>query len=297
MGKVDRKFVNRAIEQYKENLVNKEFFCQQNGEIFPKGSLIKKKSVKRGKNNKIYKYDAYYLEVTVYENKKRRRVYKYIRKSEVESIKLLILKRNKFKRGLRELNAKYRPWERMVKRYIDKGLVDLSQILIDVNRKVKNRTSAINHRKRKFAESKSDKNFKVYTCANDIVRSKNEGFVADYLHSENIDYMYEYKLNLKSRKIGDYTKQIVLKPDFTIFTDKGVFYIEFLGKMDDEDYSNEWQRRKTEYDINGIKIGKNLICFSCSDAQEINCNKLKQVIHEIKLGNIPQNIVNLSFVR
>jgi len=296
MGKVDRKFVDRAIEQYKENLVNKEFFCQQNVENFPKGSLIKKTSVKR-KNNKVYKYDAYYLEITVYENKKRRRIYKYIKKKEVESIRLLVFKRNEFKRSLRELSAKYRPWERMIKRYIDKGLADINQILIDVNKRVKNRTSSINHRKRKLAESKLDKNFKVYTCAKDLVRSKNEGFVADYLHAENIDYMYEYKLNLKSRKIGSYTKQIVLKPDFTIFIDKGIFYIEFLGKMDDEGYRDEWQRRKIEYDINGIKMGKNLICFSCSDAQEIDCSKLRQVIHEIKLGNIPQNIVNLSLVR
>ena len=296
MGKVDRKFVNRAIEQYKENLVNKEFFCQQNAENFPKGSLIRKTSVKR-KNNKLYKYDAYYLEITIYEHNKRRRFYKYVKKNEVESIKLLILKRNEFKRNLRELNAKYRPWERMVKRYIDKGLADINQILIDVNKKVKNRTNSTNHRRKKLAESKFDKNFKVHTCANDFVRSKNEGFVADYLYAENIDYMYEYKLNLKSRKIGSYTKQIVFKPDFTIFTDNGVFHIEFLGKMEDEDYNNEWQRRKTEYDINGIKIGKNLVCFSCSNAQEIDCSKLRQVIHEIKLGNIPQDIVDLSIAR
>ena len=293
MGKIDKKFVNRAIEQYKENLVNKEFFCQQNGENFPQGSLIKKTSVKR-KNNKIYKYDAYYLEITVYENKKRRRFYKYVRKNEVESIRLLILKRNKFKRTLRELNAKYRPWERMVKRYINKGLANLSQILVDVNKKIKNRTNTNNYRKKKFAESKFDKNFKVHTCANDLVRSKNEGFVADYLNEEGMDYMYEYKLNLKSRKIGNYTKQIVFKPDFTVFTNDDTIYIEFLGKMDDESYSDEWQRRKTEYEINGMKMGENLICFSCNNAQEIDCSKLRKVIHKIKMGIIPKDIVNLA---
>ena len=298
MGKFDKQFVAVAVEKYKETLTDMEFFKEEEFAEFPKGSLVKRKSVKKVKD-KVYTYDAYYIEITKYINKKKHRTCKYVRKSDVERIRQLIGKRNAYKRGLRECNANYRPWKRMIDRYVSKGIVEEVELNKKIKQRVKNKRQAHKHRKQKFEESRGNPAFKVITTNGDFVRSKNEAFVAELLKVEVMEYMYEYMITLKPKRIPNKSheyvpKPITFRPDYTVFTDNGLVYIELLGKMDDENYRDNWVRRKAEYEINGITQGKNLVCLACHSTQEIDCVKLRQVIQNIKQNNLPSQTVNLG---
>ena len=298
MGKFDKQFVAVAVEKYKETLTDMEFFKEEEFAEFPKGSLVKRKSVKKVKD-KIYTYDAYYLEITEYINKKKHRTCKYVRKSDVVRIRQLIAKRNAYKRGLREYNANYRPWKRIIQRYVNRGVINDVELNIKIKKRVENKRQAHEHRRQRFDERKGNPTFKVITTNGDFVRSKNEAFVAELLKMEKVEYMYEYMVTLKPRQIpnksNEYSpKPIIFHPDYTVFTDKGFVYIELLGKMDDENYRNNWVRRQAEYEINGIKQGKNLVCLACHSMQEIDCIKLRQVIQNIKQNNLPSQPVNLG---
>jgi len=339
LGKFDKQFVAVALEKYKETLTDMEFFKEEEFAEFPKGSLVKRKSVKKVKN-KIYTYDAYYIEITEYINKKKHRTCQYVRKSDVEKIRQLINKRNAYKRGLRKCNADYRPWKRMIDRYVNRGIVDYVELNREIKKRVENKRQAYKHRRRRFDESKGNPAFKVITTNGDFVRSKNEAFVAELLKTESLEYMYEYMIMLKSKRIlsnimiqnnvpnypnfrqissqlsnndekqdsqtefsqpfqkgqMEYSKPIAIHPDYTVFTEKGLVYIELLGKMDDENYRNNWMRRQAEYEINGIKQGKNLVCLACHSTQEIDCVKLRQVIQSIKQNNLPSQPVNLGTI-
>ena len=295
MGKIDKKFIKTSIEKYKETLVEIEFFKQTNQADFPCGTLVKKKSLKKTKSGKTYTYDAYYLEITTYVNKKKFRKYKYVRKADLNRIRKLINERNTYKRKLRELNANYKPWERKINNYSNKNLLDKEILDRQTQEKVFFKIKAESNRISKYNENIKNTNYKVLTYANDFVRSKNEALLADCFLAEQIEYIYENEIVLKPKFAN--AQPLRFKPDFTILTDSGIVYIELLGKMDEQTYIDSWQRRKTEFAINNIHMGENLVCFSCSSSQEINCNILKNTIRELKQGVIPRNTVDVSICR
>ena len=90
------------------------------------------------------------------------------------------------------------------------------------------------------------------TVRGELVRSKSEVIIADCLHYNNLDYVYE-----PSVIIGGVEK----RPDFIIRDeDTGdEWYWEHCGMMNDPKYVKRWQEKKKFYEMNGIKEGKNLI--------------------------------------
>ena len=83
------------------------------------------------------------------------------------------------------------------------------------------------------------------TLRDEMVRSKSELTIADRLHSNNIDYLYEYPLTLSGR---------TRYPDFTIEDAESgrKFYWEHCGMLLDPQYRERWERKLQWYRNNGI---------------------------------------------
>lgn len=85
------------------------------------------------------------------------------------------------------------------------------------------------------------------TDRDELVLSKSEVIVANALHAEGIDYLYEEPLDL-----GDGLGEIF--PDFTV-EDKATgetWYIEHAGMLDDPVYRRRWERKLERYRKAGI---------------------------------------------
>jgi UvrD-like helicase C-terminal domain len=90
------------------------------------------------------------------------------------------------------------------------------------------------------------------TTRGELVRSKSELVIANYLHSVGLDYNDERELH------GDVDKD-KLRPDFSFIDDTGdVIIWEHLGMLDRPDYAAGWDWKRAWYSRNGYGAGKNL---------------------------------------
>ncbi|MDR0287048.1 MAG: hypothetical protein LBI03_04975 [Clostridiales bacterium] len=65
--------------------------------------------------------------------------------------------------------------------------------------------------------------------------------------------------------------------------------------MDRDYYRRNWENKKELYEHNGIKMGKNLICFS-SKGRSFNYPKIEAVLKNFRdSGIIPDTEVSLDF--
>jgi hypothetical protein len=80
-----------------------------------------------------------------------------------------------------------------------------------------------------------------------LVRSKSEALIANKLHARRIDYVYEQPLALAQGRTR--------YPDFTISDHaRGVtYYWEHLMALDDLDYREHCERKRSEYLAAGIR--------------------------------------------
>lgn len=94
---------------------------------------------------------------------------------------------------------------------------------------------------------------KYATRRGEMVRSKSEAIIADILFEFGIPYFYEKELRLSNG--------LVKYPDFTLLNirTRKEFYLEHMGRLDDEGYRKDNLRKLNEYQRNGIHTGKNLI--------------------------------------
>ena len=83
------------------------------------------------------------------------------------------------------------------------------------------------------------------TLRDELVRSKSELMIADRLHSNNIDYLYEQPLTLNGT---------TRYPDFTIEDSESgkKVYWEHCGMMMDPQYRERWNRKLNWYRENGV---------------------------------------------
>ena len=96
-----------------------------------------------------------------------------------------------------------------------------------------------------------------YTKRGERVRSKSEIIIADMLNDLEIPYRYEMPLILSGGNI-------LFHPDFTILkiSTREEVYLEHLGRMGDEGYTEDFAYRFKIYMSNGIYLGQKLF-FTC----------------------------------
>ena len=97
---------------------------------------------------------------------------------------------------------------------------------------------------------------KHYTARGEIVRSKSEVEIANFLFFHGIPYRYEYPLKLR-----DGHQTVTYYPDFVILdpVSRKVILLEHLGRMDDPEYVEEQVRKRRVYEDNGFFEGENII--------------------------------------
>lgn len=118
---------------------------------------------------------------------------------------------------------------------------------------------------------------KHYTARGEIVRSKSEVEIANFLFFHGIPYRYEYPLKLR-----DGHQTVTYYPDFVILdpVSRKVILLEHLGRMDDPEYVEEQVRKRRVYEDNGFFEGENIIY-----TWETGSQPLTRVQLERKLGH------------
>lgn len=93
------------------------------------------------------------------------------------------------------------------------------------------------------------------TARGEIVRSKSEVEIANFLYYHHIPYLYECPLVLNDRG-----RRVIFYPDFTILdpVTREVVYLEHLGRMDDPEYVNDNLRKRRVYEENGFFEGEKI---------------------------------------
>lgn len=112
--------------------------------------------------------------------------------------------------------------------------------------------------------------------------SKSEVIIADKLHNNNIQYVYE-------APITD-DRGITIHPDFTIEdNDTGItYYWEHLGMLTKDDYRSKWKRKQEWYDRSGIveytknnDADKQLILTRDKPDGGIDSTEIKEIIEKL----------------
>ncbi len=129
-----------------------------------------------------------------------------------------------------------------------------------------------------------DTNYIQVSEKGEFMISKSEVIIADKLHNNNIQYVYE-------APISD-DKGVTIHPDFTIEdSDSGIiYYWEHLGLLTKDDYRSKWTRKKEWYERNGIvdykenpDADKQLIISRDKPDGGIDSSEIKGIIDEIFL--------------
>lgn len=137
-----------------------------------------------------------------------------------------------------------------------------------------------------WAEGKYNKNRKKFprpsniTITGNQVRSKGEVIIYNMLVYYNVPFRYENRLTLV-----DYNGEKVNRyPDFTILTQSGRFiYWEHVGKLEDQDYYENFCEKIKLYHNNDICLGDNLIVTSDRNGGTMNTQMADGIIRHLIL--------------
>lgn len=254
------------------------------------GRLVYKSAKRRVKGyEKSYRYA--YLEKTILINGTKAIKQVYIPRRKEQEVVAAVAKREEVQKTYKMLLKEQRYWQKQLFSYakrlgVENSVRDKLANMIDLELK------ADRYRGEALLQRGSESNLRIKTYHGELVRSKNEAFVANLLYEYKIPYFYEKEFKLKPRGRNRFVA--VMHPDFTIYVDGRPVYIEVLGMLGDLGYADEWERRQTEYKLSGVELGRNLICLICRDGQEINTQKLKICISEVAQGILPTQIVYLD---
>ncbi|MBQ1524583.1 MAG: hypothetical protein IIZ55_05555 [Firmicutes bacterium] len=118
-------------------------------------------------------------------------------------------------------------------------------------------------------------NLRFRTKRGELVRSKSELIIANYLYDHGHHYQYETALHLASRTIY---------PDFTIRTKGGdAVYWEHAGMLDNTGYGEDLVKKLNDYARDGIIPGRDLIISFETQAQPLR-TEIIEAIAEYYLG-------------
>jgi len=107
------------------------------------------------------------------------------------------------------------------------------------------------------------------------VRSKSELVIADALYRMGIEYEYEKKYVSEQ---GWRTR-----PDFTFVDAAGELILwEHLGRLHEEKYRTDWERKKTDYVAVGFVEGKTLFTTRDDDIGGLDAHEIQKVADKIK---------------
>ena len=121
------------------------------------------------------------------------------------------------------------------------------------------------------------------TNRGDIVRSKSECLIANFLHQRKIAYRYEASFDMVDyERFGNKFIRKVY-PDFTILHPKTreIIIWEHFGMMDNSDYSKSALMKINSYIINGCIPGINLICTFESLDVNLNGSAVNKLIDSL----------------
>lgn len=114
------------------------------------------------------------------------------------------------------------------------------------------------------------------TSRGELVRSKSELVIANFLYNANLTYLYERPLEGSSAPGR-------LRPDFSFISDAGdVIIWEHLGMLDRPDYLRSWEWKKNWYESNDFHLGKNL--FTTSEENGLDMKIISTVAEHIRAG-------------
>jgi ATP-dependent exoDNAse (exonuclease V) alpha subunit len=112
------------------------------------------------------------------------------------------------------------------------------------------------------------------TSRGELVRSKSELVIANYLHSVGLPYFYEREL----RGTVDDSR---LRPDFSFVDDAGdVIVWEHLGMLDRPDYQAGWNWKRAWYERNGFALDSSL--FTTSELGGLDMREVEATARKVQ---------------
>ena len=117
----------------------------------------------------------------------------------------------------------------------------------------------------------------IVTDLGEEVRSKNECLFANKLKEMGIPYLYE--MNVGGGVV----------PDFTIFLEDGVRFVELLGMMNDEKYREDQKVKIVKYEQMGIHLGSQLVLIDTT--MGISMPEIERILLDIMENGAQQGIV------
>ena len=112
------------------------------------------------------------------------------------------------------------------------------------------------------------------TSRGELVRSKSELAIANYLYSIKLDYQYE-------RELQGTVDSDRLRPDFSFIDDAGdVIIWEHLGMLDRPGYAEGWDWKRAWYARNGFELNTNL--FTTSEIGGLDMRDVERAAEKVQ---------------
>ena len=117
------------------------------------------------------------------------------------------------------------------------------------------------------------------TDRGELVRSKSEVIIANYLNKNRDKLYYKYEYPLKLNK----PRNTTVYPDFTIMVRKNarVCYLEHAGMLGIDAYADEFVKKSNLYLKNGLYTGENMFFTMETENVVLDINSLKTIVDRI----------------
>ena len=109
----------------------------------------------------------------------------------------------------------------------------------------------------------------VYYTNKIYVNSISEAAIVEILHKRHVKFAYGEPTEIGGR---------IIHPDFKYVVDGRTVYHEHLGKLDDQQYVNDWNWKHARYQYNNIADGTDLL-ISILHGRRIDMVEIEQMLH------------------
>lgn len=181
----------------------------------------------------------------------------------------------KLEKAIQELNSYKKSTE---------NLETIEDVMISVRRAMGNKEKYRRIQKEREEQRCRNKSFSEYeidglivTDLGEEVRSKNECLFANKLREMNIPYLYEMSIG------GG------VVPDFTLFIEDKVYFVELLGMMEKDDYRAAQAEKIKKYEAMNIFLGGQLIFIDVT--MGFSTPIIKGILNRIVADSVPTEIV------